>query len=207
MGTLSDVKNSGLQGQSTSNVGFLAGINIVSLKEKASEIISGKPKGQLIKINWGSIGQFFFTMYRLPNNIAWSDSDEYTEYQTLAQYVKREFKRSNNRTLSFSFMMKQRENTQTQNDEELFEEDLLAVLDELYYEKNTHVPLDLFFNGGKLYMGQFSIDKIDPVILEMDQFGNPNLIEVRVDLTKYPESQETGVSFLTSEDYFRLKNL
>jgi hypothetical protein len=208
MGLLSSVNNSSFKRNGVNSAAFLSGSNITGLKEKATEIISGKPEGFINEKNWGSIGSFYFTTYKLPVGIQFSESDEYIEYSTMAQFKEREFKRANNRSFSFSFTMKQRDiYSETQTEEGLFEEDMLRTLDALYGEKNKRIPLDLFFYSGQLYLGQYSIDSIDTAIIELDSNGYPDSVEVSLELTKYPDSQWTGTSFLTQKQYFKLANI
>jgi phage protein U len=106
------------------------------------------------------------------------------------------------------FTMRQRDTTSdTQNEEGLFEEDLLEMLNALYKEKNKRIPLDLFLYSGQFYLGQYSIDSIETAIIELDSNGYPDAIECRLELTKYPTSQETGTTNLSSNEYFRLANV
>lgn len=208
MGILSSVNNSSFKRKGVNSVAFLSGSNITGLKEKATELISGKPEGFINEKNWGSIGSFYFTTYKLPFGIRFTESDEYVEYSTLAKFKEREFKRANNRNFSFSFIMKQRNiYSEIQMEEGIFEEDLLRMLDALYGEKNKRIPLDLFFYSGQLYLGQYSIDSIDTAIIELDSNGYPDSVEVSLELTKYPESQNTGTNLLTQGQYFKLANI
>lgn len=208
MGLLTSVNNSEFKRNGVAKTAFLTGSNITSLKEKLTEIISGKPQGFINEKNWGSIGNFYFTTYKLPQSIRFSESDEYIEYNTMAIFKEREFKRANNRNFSFSFRMKQRNTrSDTQNEEGLFEEDMLGMLDAIYGEKNKRIPLDLFFYSGQLYMGQYSIDSIETTILELDSNGYPDSVEVSLELTQYPDSQWTGTTILSQDQYFKLANI
>lgn len=208
MGLLTSINDSTFPRSGVAKGAFLLGANITSLKEQATELLSGKPAGFINSKNWGSIGNFYFTTYKLPQNVRFQESDEYTEYSTFADFKEMEFKRQSNRTLSFNFMMKQRDTTQdVQNEEGIFEGDMLEMIDAIFAEKNKRIPLDLFFYSGKLYMGQYRIDSIDSQIIEFDSNGLPDSVEISLELTKYPRSQETGVGILSKNDYFRLKNV
>jgi len=208
MGLLSSLNMSTFKRKEVSKIAFLAGANITSLKEDLTNLISSKPEGFINEMNWGSIGSFYFTTYKLPRNMRFSDSDEYMEYTTMAKFKERVYLRENNRNFSLSFTMKQRDiRSDTQKEENLFEADILKTLDALYAEKKKHIPLDLFLNSGQLYLGQYSIDSINVDIIDLDSSGYPDSLEVGLELTKYPRSQETGVSLLDSGTYLRLANI
>lgn len=171
-------------------MGLLSKINLSSLKEEASERISPAPKVDVDAIKWGSLGDFVFRIYQWPEQFSWVDEDEYTEYKTLAGVTEREKVNSMNRKATLEFKLFQRDvNEDTQQEGNVFEEDMMLTLSLIYEEKNSDKPLDLLKNNGELYIGSFSVNEVEVTVLEEDNKGLPMKVNVKLSLEGYPTTQ------------------
>ena len=171
-------------------MGLLKKLNLSKLKNEATELISPSPKVDLNNIRWGAIGDFVFGIYSWVEQFSWEDEDEYVDYPTLSGVVEREKTTTLNRKAELTLQLWQRDiNEITQNEDEVFEEDLMGTLNALYAEKNKATPLDLIKNNGELLIGRFSINRVEITETETDNKGMPIKLTVKLDLESFPDSQ------------------
>jgi phage protein U len=171
-------------------MGLLTKINTSTLKSEISDILTGSKKGKIEDIRWGMLGDFVFSAYSWPYDYSQENEDEYANYPNLAGYVSRSKLYRKNTKVSFSFDMVQRDiNEDTQQEQQVFEEDIVASLNYLYQQKNSGTPLELVLNNGELSIGFFSINKIALGVTEFDPNGRFYRSTQTLDLEEYAPEQ------------------
>jgi hypothetical protein len=153
-------------------MGLLTKINTSTLKSAIEESLTGSKTGKIDDVRWGMLGDYVFSAYSWVYDYSQEDEDEYAESPNLAGYVTRSKLYRKNTKVSFSFDMVQKDvNEDTQQEQQVFEEDIIGSLNYLYEQKNSSTPLELVLNNGELSIGFFSIKKITLGVTEFDPNG------------------------------------
>lgn len=154
-------------------MGLLTGINTATLKSAISDKLTGTEKGKIEDVRWGMLGNFVFSAYSWVDEFSQEDEIEFADFPNLAGYVSRKKLYKKNRKITLSFSLVQRDlNEDTQQEQQVFEEDIIETLNYLYKQQNSGTPLDLVIRNGELSLGFYTINKILVGVSEFDTIGS-----------------------------------
>ena len=153
-------------------MGLLTKINTSTLKSAASDALMGTKKGKIEDVRWGMLGNFVFSAYSWVDEFSKEDEIEYADSPNLAGYVSRKKLYKKNSKINLSFEIVQRDlNEDTQQEQQVFEEDIIGTLNHLHKQQNSGTPLELVLNNGELSLGFYTINKIAMGVSEFDPNG------------------------------------